>query len=192
MSLFTLFRKSPIIKSSRSILEQSELFTVPSIIVVQNPQITNITEENLGMLRRKMGENGFEIIDKPTYHKLTKSFVKNKGRIIRGEDAEKHLADQGTAAYLPSLNSAFIKDNPTVSDVLEEMFHAKQDRANRFSDEPTATLMTIKREIEAQHYLLSMTDKYKIPANEVEQTRQNLEYWENKLREEENKWKFMR
>ena len=53
-----------------------------------------------------------------------------------------------------------------------------------FSNELSPEITIIKREIDAQQYLLSMTDKYKIPQNEVQQTKNNLSFWENKLKEE--------
>lgn len=34
-------------------------------------------------------------------------------------------------------------------------------------------------EIDAQHHLLNVTEKYKIPIEEVELTKKNLEYYEN-------------
>ena len=45
-------------------------------------------------------------------------------------------------------------------------------------------LVRIKREIDAQKYLLSVTEKYKIPIEEVEATKQNLKYWEMILKKE--------
>lgn len=50
-------------------------------------------------------------------------------------------------------------------------------------------LVRIKREIDAQKYLLSVTEKYKIPIEEVEATKQNLKYWEMILKKEgEEMW----
>ena len=52
------------------------------------------TEEMLrrkGSAHRRIGSNGQQIIDVPTYNKLTKEFRKNGGVIIRGEEAETYL-----------------------------------------------------------------------------------------------------
>ena len=70
--------------------------------------------------------DGHQIIDKPTYQKLTKPFIKHGGIIIRGQEAENHLKDRAYASYLPGMNTAFIRDDATISDVLEEMYHAEQ------------------------------------------------------------------
>lgn len=133
-------------------------------------------EINLEMPRRRRAQDGHEIIDKPTYHKLTNSFIKAGGLIIRGEEAARHLKLSGaSASYIAGANVAFITDEATVSDVLEEMYHARQDRAKMFG-EITQDLVWLKREIDAQKYLLKVADKYKIPEEELVTTRANLNY----------------
>ena len=126
--------------------------------------------------------NGKKIIDKPTYNKLTKEFLKHDGIIIRGERADSHLKDGNSASYVPGMNVAFIRDNATISDVLEEMYHAKQDRMNMYGDNLTAIVIE-KREIDAQKYLISVEKRYKIPLEEMEQTKANLKYHEKLLAE---------
>ena len=133
--------------------------------------------------RRKIGAQGQEVIDQATYHKLTKPFLKAGGIIVRGKEAKAYLdSRKAYAAYFIGGNLAFIDDEPTVSDVLEEMFHAKQDRAGRFSDDPLYIMME-KREIEAQKYLLSVAEKYKIPEEQSRVTRKNLADHKSKLKE---------
>lgn len=132
------------------------------------------------MDRRKIGSQGQEIIDKATYNKLTKDFIKNGGLIIRGEEAEKWLANRAYASYIRGGNIAFIRDDATISDVLEEMFHAQQDRKKVFSSIPEAE-MVLRREIQAQEYLISMVDKYKIPLSETEVTKHNLADYKEEL-----------
>lgn len=137
--------------------------------------------------RRRTGEQGQEIIDKATYSKLTKNFLKNGGTIVRGDAAARHLESQGAfASYMTGANIAFIRDDATVSDVLEEMYHALQDRENMFSDYPEDEIL-VRREIDAQKYLLSVIDKYKIPLEETEVTRGNLETYEKRLKRLQNK-----
>lgn len=136
--------------------------------------------------RRKTGEQGQEIIDKPTYIKLTKDFLKHGGLIIRGEEAVKHLEKQGAyASYFMGGNFAFIRDDATVSDVLEEMYHALQDRKNMFA-EYSQEEMLIRREIDAQKYLISVAERYKIPIGETNVTKQNLANYEERLKERLN------
>ncbi len=131
--------------------------------------------------RRRIGEQGQEIIDKPTYAKLTREFLRQGGIIIRGEEAERHLGMQGAyASYMPGGNFAFIRDDATVSDVLEEMYHAMQDRKNMFSTYPDGEIL-VRREIDAQKHLIAVAEKYKMPAEETEVTQRNLEMYEKRL-----------
>lgn len=58
------------------------------------------------------------------------------------------------------------------------MYHAKQDRLNMFGSVVDKEVY-LRREIDAQKYMLSVADKYKIPIKEIETTRKNLEYYEN-------------
>lgn len=137
------------------------------------------------MCRLKIAADGHEIIDQPTYNKLTKKFLRNGGVIIRGEEAEKHLQKVGAyASYIPGIEVAFIRDDARVSDVIEEMYHAKQNRSNMFGplDEP---LTLLKREIDAQKYLIKVQYKYKIPIKETNTTKQNLAYYEGLLRKKQ-------
>ena len=135
------------------------------------------------LLRRRIGTRGQQIIDKPTYHKLTKDFIKHGGIIVRGKEAERHLEKQGAyASYFMGGNFAFIRDDATVSDVLEEMYHAEQDRKNMFSEYPDREIL-VRREIDAQKYLISVAEKYKIPIKETEITQLNLKKYEAQLSE---------
>ena len=132
---------------------------------------------------RRIGSDGQQVIDKPTYNKLTKDFINNGGIIKNDQEAINHLAMQHAhAEYLPSFNTILTTDEPTVSDIIEETFHAMQDRLHHFGDVLTEEVL-LRREIEAQEYLLSVTEKYKIPSAEVEVTKKNLEDYKSKLEE---------
>ena len=136
---------------------------------------------NFEFNRRKKAADGHEIIDKATYNKLTRKFLRHGGIIIRGEEADRYLKQKGAhAIYIAGANIAFISEEPTVSDVLEEMYHAEQDRKKMFGAEIDSKVVLL-REIDAQKYLLSVSEKYKIPAKEIEVTKANLEFYERKL-----------
>lgn len=135
------------------------------------------------MYRRRISSYGHEIIDQPTYHKLTAEFVRGGGMIIRGEEAARMLDScNASAAYIVGGNAAYIRDEATVSDVIEEMFHAKQDRRNAFGNVLEGNLeeILLLREIEAQKYLQSVAEKYKIPLEERIVTESNLAAYERK------------
>ena len=154
----------------------------------KNVRISDMTygewEASKESSRRKTSAQGNEIIDKPTYSKITRAFLKSGGTIIRGKDAEKHLAASGAhASYIAGSKTAFIKDDATVSDVLEEMYHAKQDRERKYGGQLTNRVMLL-REIDAQIYLTNVADKYKIPTTERLATLENLNYYRRLLDEQ--------
>lgn len=157
---------------------------------VENPKAKPRRDmsNDIEMPRRRRAEDGHEIIDKPTYHKLTRAFLKAGGIIIRGEEASRHLKLVGaSASFIVGANAAFIADTATISDVLEEMYHAKQERAKMFGEISDNETVFLKREIDAQKYLLSVAEKYKIPPEEIAVTRANLEFYEKQLAEIEGR-----
>lgn len=129
--------------------------------------------EQLRRRPRQISKEGKQIVDKNTYKRLTRDFLRHGGIIIRGDDAANHLGKRASASYLPGFNVAFIKDDATVSDVAEEMFHALQDRQDRFGSVLTKKVF-LRREIEAQEYLINSARRLKIPAEETEVTMINL------------------
>ena len=123
------------------------------------------------------------MIDQPTYQKRTKDFLRRGGVIIRGEDAKRHSDASGAyASYVTGGNFAFIRDDATVSDVLEEMYHAEQDRKHKFSEYPEREII-LRREIGAQKCLLSVSKRYKISLEEIKVTTENLKRYERILEE---------
>lgn len=135
------------------------------------------------MTRRRTGERGQEIIDKPTYNRLTRDFVRRGGIIIRGEEAARHLDSAGAfASYISGANVAFIRDDASVTDVLEEMYHAEQDRTSMFGSIVDSRVFLL-REIDAQKYLINAAKKYKIPLEEQNATKRMLAFYEEKLAE---------
>jgi DNA repair exonuclease SbcCD nuclease subunit len=62
------------------------------------------------------------------------------------------------------------------------MYHAEQDRAHMFG-EIIDDEVYLRREIDAQKYLISVTERYKIPSEEVNVTEKNLELYEKRLEE---------
>ena len=74
-----------------------------------------------------------------------------------------------------------LREDATLSEVLEEEFHFNQhlrgDYAERRQEE-----MRLLREIDAQKYLLDVAKRYKIPRIETEQTKAALAMYEKELR----------
>ena len=123
-----------------------------------------------------------EVIDEPTYNKLTKKFKKSGGILIRSEESTRILEKQKVdGGYFWGSQIILFRIDATVSEVLEEIYHWTQDVKKMNSDKPDE-LRDLLNEIDAQKYLLSMTEKYKIPQKEVEQTTANLKGYEEDLK----------
>ena len=149
----------------------------------QKARIQELIENEKNNNRRYIAEDGHEIIDKPTYNKLTKDFIKSGGKILQDEEAQEHLRLVGASAtYISGAKTILFKPDPTISDVLEEIYHYNQDKKNVFSN-CNATEMFLRREIEAQEYLLSQAKKYKIPLEQLQVTKINLEMYKKLLAE---------
>lgn len=76
----------------------------------------------------------------------------------------------------------FFRPDATVSDVLEEVHNSYQNKIglnNQYGD----LQRTILNEIDANQYLLTMTEKYHIPSEEVEMTKQQLESYQKQMNE---------
>jgi hypothetical protein len=117
------------------------------------------------------------------------NYVKRNGGIVLqgGESVTKHLDSQGAAASMIPGNGTekpvlMFRDNPKTSDVLEEVYHFKQDQRGDYSDLPDDERIT-RREIDAKEWLLSVSSRYNIPEDEVATTRKQLADEKAKLEE---------
>ena len=129
---------------------------------------------------RKQGSSGFKIIDKPLYKKLTKAAMK-KGADIRIADEhwKKRLAEVNASAVTIGQTIIFTNE-PTVTDVLEEIHHFYQNKAELNGNYP-AREQSILNEIEAKEYLISVAERYKIPVEETMLTKKQLESYKNEM-----------
>ncbi len=142
-----------------------------------------------GATHRRVTSDGRKIIDKPTYHKITNPIIKQGAdiRIAKDEWLE-HLKSKNASAVTIG-DVIYFREDATVSDVLEETHHFLQNKKglnNQYNDKQRIIL----NEIDAKEYLLSMTEKYHIPDNEVELTKSQLESYKELMREmkERNEW----
>lgn len=132
--------------------------------------------------KKQSTRQGLKPVDENLYH-AQKNYAERHGCVVMrgGEDVERRLDRGGVdAAYSMGGRYILFRESPTTSEVLEEVYHFKQDERRDYGDVNGAE-MIVRREIDAQNYLLSVTDRYKIPDNEVKQTRANLASYEAEL-----------
>ena len=89
------------------------------------------------------------------------------------------MDDRGATAVTFG-DSIIFRPDATTTEVLEEVYHFEQNRAGLNSQYPAIQRM-ILNEIDAQIYLLSVADRYKIPLSEVEEIRGILESYEMQM-----------
>ncbi|WP_369351386.1 minor capsid protein [Ligilactobacillus agilis] len=133
-------------------------------------------------LERKKNTEKRVTINKEKQRKLTAEFRKNGGKVWQGAEAEHYLKSRGAAAMTLGDATIVLQNKPTISEVLEELYHIEQFKNGEIDDD----ISKYKAEIEAQNYLLSVEKMYNIPRREIEETKRNLNYWKGKL-ENENK-----
>ena len=98
--------------------------------------------------------------------------ARKKGAIsMRGTEYVEHHLDFMNAAASTLDNILFLEKMFVSVRVLEETYHFEQNlsKMNSDKDEP---LSSILNEIDAKQYLLDNTEKFKIPRNEIELTKQ--------------------
>lgn len=115
-------------------------------------------------------------VNEALYNSLKNYVIRHGGVVMRGGDeVERHLDSvNADAGHLPGI--IFLRERATTSDVLEEVFHFKQEERGDYSEHDDA-LRELLRERDAQRYLLSVTEQYNIPKSEVEQTKEALSYY---------------
>lgn len=140
----------------------------------------NIVNTRLYRNKDKNKRNPINIVKQK---QLTREFRRRGGLVWQNEEAERLLKNRNASAMAFNADLIVLSRRPTISEVLEELYHAEQFKDGRMIDDP---IVKIKCEIEAQHYLLSVSKRYNIPIIETQQTKQNLKFWEEELRKYEN------
>lgn len=109
-----------------------------------------------------------------------KEIERNGGMISTGEDVTRYLnARDADAANFGEV--IMLREDATLSEVLEEEFHFNQHRRGDYAERGQEE-MRLLREIDAQKYLLDVAKRYKIPRIETEQTKAALAMYEKELR----------
>lgn len=131
---------------------------------------------------RKISAEGYRVISEAEYHKIIAKPIKQGLKIERGNPYhEERLRNMGKRASAIG-NTIFLRSDCTISDVLEEVYHFEQNRIGMNNDKEFE-LRFLLNEIDAQKYVLGLTEKYNIPVEEVELTKANLKDYKEQLRE---------
>lgn len=134
----------------------------------------------VALTRKKLSKKR-KVINRERQRKLTEDFRRRGGIIQQDEAGEAYLASRGGAAGITLDEGTIVLHiRPTISEILEELYHAEQFRRNEIDG---TEINRYRAEIKAQYYLLSVEKLYDIPKEETKQTKDNLNYWKEKLKE---------
>lgn len=145
--------------------------------------LEDVSDKTEALFRNK-DSNKRRPINIARQNRLTRDFRQNGGVIFQSLVGDQYLKKIGAAALNYNEKTIILPTKPTISEVLEELYHAEQYRNGKI--DPNDYVSKIKAEIDAQNYLLSVEKRYNIPRNESEQTKKNLKYWKEKLKKYED------
>lgn len=117
-----------------------------------------------------------------------KNYAERHGcKVQRGtEEALEHLEKgKANAIYVTGGGPIYFYDPPTTSEVIEEVYHLIQDQRGDYMEyEAEYGFVFVKtlRERDAQRYLLSVSERYNIPKDEIALTEENLRDYLEDLR----------
>ncbi len=143
--------------------------------------LKSVSVKNREMHRKKdlRGEKA-KYITENRFNELTIEAKKNGANIIRGGfEVEQHLDSVNAAASIVG-DTILFRENVTISEVLEETHHFKQNKFGLNDDKPEP-LRTYLNEIEAKQFLISNAAKYAVPRSETQETEKQLEWYNNLL-----------
>ena len=145
--------------------------------------LEDVSDKTEALFRNK-DSNKRRPINIARQNRLTRDFRQNGGVIFQSLVGDQYLKKIGAAALNYNEKTIILPTKPTISEVLEELYHAEQYRNGKI--DPNDYVSKIKAEIDAQNYLLSVEKRYNIPRNESEQTKRNLKYWKEELKKYED------
>lgn len=172
------------VNQARELSEKYGLQTVEQVSDVRKATMTrrhSYDINKLGPMSRKKREGARKAVNKERQRKLTEKFRNRGGTVWQDSVAEEYLRKRGAAAITLDPNMIVLQPNPTISEILEELFHADQQFYK--THDINTPIGVVKAEIEAQNYLLSVEKEYNIPKEEILETKRNLKYWESVLKE---------
>ncbi len=125
--------------------------------------------------------SNFKPANQAFFNAKKKEIEKEGGFIWQDSEAIRYLNSRDADASTLGDTIAF-REDPTLSEILEEEFHFHQNKRGDYSELPPKEAY-YKKEIDAQRYLLDVAKRYKIPRIEIEQTKGALQGYLEELKE---------
>lgn len=146
--------------------------------------VEDSSESGIIDLYRKKGKiiSDEKYISDRRFDELTIEARLSGAKIIRNDPWFNARMEKENASAITYGDVLIFGANATVSDVIEETYHYKQNLQGLNSDKPLE-LRIILNEIDAKKYLINNAQKFKIPRAETELTKKQLESYEKQLKE---------
>ena len=142
-------------------------------------EVGDILNENY---RHKTPELPYKPLSEERYQQLIIPLKKMGVTIHRDEETERYLEIRGAAADTIGTHDVLFGKNVTISDILEETHHIRQNRRG-MNDDKDIPLRRALNEIDAKEYLLRVAKRYKIPREETDTTKLQLAQYKEELEE---------
>ena len=149
--------------------------------VLNNKHIVKDGEKvyNLGVDRNKNPDKR-RPVNITKQKELLRNFKESGGFVWQDDKAAEYLKTRGVDACCLGRDLVVLQKRPLISEILEELFHAKQFKNGLVIDGEGSKILA---EIEAQEYLISVAEEFNIPKSEQRQTENALEKYKQKLKE---------
>lgn len=124
----------------------------------------------------------YKPVSEERYNQLIIPLKKMGVTIMRGEEVERHLDFMNAEASNFGTDIVFFRKNISISAILEETHHIRQNRRG-MNDDKKEPLRSWLNEIDAKKYLLRVAKEYGIPREEIEATKIQLAQYEKLVKE---------
>ena len=161
---------------------EQRLLAVESTVKELEKGVAIAAESGIIELTRKKGTTGQlgNPISNRRFNELTIEARLLGAKIIRDDPWFNARMENQDASAISYGDVLVFGKNATISDVIEETYHFKQNLHGLNADKPHE-LRIILNEIDAKKYLIDNSKKYKIPRAETELTKEQLKGYEKQL-----------
>ena len=156
----------------------------PKVLNPAKPPPCSEANESYRLITPKLP---YKPVSEERYNQLIIPLKKMGVTIMRGADIDRLLDLKGAEGDTLDEYTVLFKQKVSISAILEETRHVKQNRQGLNNDKDVR-LRGVLNEIDAKEYLLSVADKYKIPREETEATKIQLEMYKDVLKELEERF----
>lgn len=174
--------KSKLMKAMREDMRSQGYQDLRAFKTLPKSRQQSVLKDAVELLRKSTNpRRDVKPCNKALFHSQINYVERHGGQIEIADERWLSYMDKRGAAAINYGDSIVLRPDASTSEVLEEVFHFKQHKRGDYAALP-ANEARLRREIDAQKYLFSISKQYKISSKEIELTRKNLKDYEEELR----------